>query len=264
MSFYRSCVSLPVSRDGRTHPRSRPACTDGLALTSMRTGTSTTREYQRHHAQRYADGIARPVSKPPPPPSPPRLRRDQVALAVPLAEAPWAPWAVDEEEPPWQTHRPPPKRGAVVRPTRRRVPVPVGSGPAGRPRGPPHPRLAGGQMRRPPPRPFGLAAWYPLATAPECAPPPNALSAVPREGAVRVDGRRRGRMQAHRRRPTQSVPACGVGSAPRCRPGSVRAGEPRMRRPVDPGAPAQPVVPVNTQRLHRVVAKLLRGAAGSA
>ena len=45
------------------------------AATSMRTGTSTTREYQRHHAQRYADGIARPVSKPPPPPSPPRLRR---------------------------------------------------------------------------------------------------------------------------------------------------------------------------------------------
>ena len=39
------------------------------------TGTSTTREYQRHHAQRYADGIAQPVSKPPPPPSPPRLRR---------------------------------------------------------------------------------------------------------------------------------------------------------------------------------------------
>ena len=48
------------------------------AATSMRTGTSTTREYQRHHAQRYADGIARPVSKPPlppSPPSPPRLRR---------------------------------------------------------------------------------------------------------------------------------------------------------------------------------------------
>ena len=45
------------------------------AATSNRTGTSTTREYQRHHAQRYADGIARPVSKPPPPPSPPRLRR---------------------------------------------------------------------------------------------------------------------------------------------------------------------------------------------
>ena len=45
------------------------------AATSMRTGTSTTREYQRDHAQRYADGIARPVSKPPPPPSPPRLRR---------------------------------------------------------------------------------------------------------------------------------------------------------------------------------------------
>ena len=45
------------------------------AATSMRNGTSTTREYQRHHAQRYADEIARPVSKPPPPPSPPRLRR---------------------------------------------------------------------------------------------------------------------------------------------------------------------------------------------
>ena len=33
------------------------------------------REYQRNHAQRYADGIASPVSEPPPPPSPPRLRR---------------------------------------------------------------------------------------------------------------------------------------------------------------------------------------------
>ena len=33
------------------------------------------REYQRNHAQRYADGIAPPVSEPPPPPSPPRLRR---------------------------------------------------------------------------------------------------------------------------------------------------------------------------------------------
>ena len=50
----------------------------------------------RHHAQRYADGIGRPVSKPPPPPSPPRPSTGQVALAVPLAEAPWA---VDEEEP---------------------------------------------------------------------------------------------------------------------------------------------------------------------
>ena len=45
------------------------------AATSMRTGTSTMREYQRHHAQRYADRMARPVSKPPPPPSPPHLRR---------------------------------------------------------------------------------------------------------------------------------------------------------------------------------------------
>ena len=46
------------------------------AATSMRTGTSTTRGVPAgHHAQRYADGIARPVSKPPPPPSPPRLRR---------------------------------------------------------------------------------------------------------------------------------------------------------------------------------------------
>ena len=66
------------------------------AATSMRTGTSTTREYQRHHAQRYADGIARPVSKPPPPPLPTTPSTGQVALAVPLAEAPWA---ADEEEP---------------------------------------------------------------------------------------------------------------------------------------------------------------------
>ena len=62
----------------------------------MRTGTSTTREYQRHHAQRYADRIARPVSKPPPPPAPATPSTGQVALAVPLAEAPRA---VDEEEP---------------------------------------------------------------------------------------------------------------------------------------------------------------------
>ena len=33
------------------------------------------REYERNHAQRYADGIAPPVSKPPPSPSSPRLRR---------------------------------------------------------------------------------------------------------------------------------------------------------------------------------------------
>lgn len=33
------------------------------------------REYQRNHAQRYADGIAAPVNGPPPPPSSPRLRR---------------------------------------------------------------------------------------------------------------------------------------------------------------------------------------------
>ena len=33
------------------------------------------REYERNHAQRYADGIAPPVSEPPPSPSPPRLRR---------------------------------------------------------------------------------------------------------------------------------------------------------------------------------------------
>jgi hypothetical protein len=33
------------------------------------------REYERNHAQRYADGTAPPVSEPPPPPSPPRLRR---------------------------------------------------------------------------------------------------------------------------------------------------------------------------------------------
>ena len=43
------------------------------AATSMRTGTSTTREYQRNHARRYADGTAPPVSEPPPPPSPPPL-----------------------------------------------------------------------------------------------------------------------------------------------------------------------------------------------
>ena len=66
------------------------------AATSMRTGTSTTREYQRHHAQRYADGIARPVSKPPPAALPTTPSTGQVALAVPLAEAPWA---ADEEEP---------------------------------------------------------------------------------------------------------------------------------------------------------------------
>ena len=33
------------------------------------------REYERNHAQRYADRTAPPVSEPPPPPSPPRLRR---------------------------------------------------------------------------------------------------------------------------------------------------------------------------------------------
>ena len=33
------------------------------------------REYERNHAQRYADGIAPPVTEPPPPPSSPRLRR---------------------------------------------------------------------------------------------------------------------------------------------------------------------------------------------
>ena len=33
------------------------------------------REYERNHAQRYADGTAPQVSEPPPPPSPPRLRR---------------------------------------------------------------------------------------------------------------------------------------------------------------------------------------------
>ena len=33
------------------------------------------REYERNHAQRYADGIAPPLTEPPPPPSPPRLRR---------------------------------------------------------------------------------------------------------------------------------------------------------------------------------------------
>ena len=33
------------------------------------------REYERNHAQRYADGIAPPVSEPPPSPSSPRLRR---------------------------------------------------------------------------------------------------------------------------------------------------------------------------------------------
>ena len=33
------------------------------------------REYERNHAQRYADGIAPPVTEPPPPPTSPRLRR---------------------------------------------------------------------------------------------------------------------------------------------------------------------------------------------
>ena len=33
------------------------------------------REYERNHAQRYADGIAPPVSEPPPSPASPRLRR---------------------------------------------------------------------------------------------------------------------------------------------------------------------------------------------
>ena len=33
------------------------------------------REYERNHAQRYAGGIAPPVTEPPPPPSSPRLRR---------------------------------------------------------------------------------------------------------------------------------------------------------------------------------------------
>ena len=33
------------------------------------------REYERNHAQRYAEGTAPPVSEPPPPPSPPQLRR---------------------------------------------------------------------------------------------------------------------------------------------------------------------------------------------
>ena len=46
------------------------------AATSMRTGDfHDTGVPAGHHAQRYADGIAQPVSKPPPPPSPPRLRR---------------------------------------------------------------------------------------------------------------------------------------------------------------------------------------------
>ena len=33
------------------------------------------REYERNHAQRYAERTAPPVSEPPPPPAPPRLRR---------------------------------------------------------------------------------------------------------------------------------------------------------------------------------------------
>ena len=46
-------VALGWSRGGSEAPgATKPAAT------SMRTGTSTTREYQRHHAQRYADGIA--------------------------------------------------------------------------------------------------------------------------------------------------------------------------------------------------------------
>ena len=52
------------------------------AATSMRTGTSTTREYQRHHAQRYADGIARPVSKRVDTPAGPQLLRSDLPPAT--------------------------------------------------------------------------------------------------------------------------------------------------------------------------------------
>ena len=51
------------------------------------------REYERNHAQRYADGIAPPVvppvTEPPPSRSSPPPPTGQVALAVPLSEAPW-------------------------------------------------------------------------------------------------------------------------------------------------------------------------------
>ena len=54
------------------------------------------REYERNHAQRYAARTAPPVSEPPPPPLSTTPSTRQVALAMPLPEAPWA---VDEEEP---------------------------------------------------------------------------------------------------------------------------------------------------------------------
>ena len=67
----------------RSQPR--PRCVMGLPRRGSTSGTTPSDTLME---------IARPVSKPP---SPPRLRRgSQVALAVPLAEAPWA---VDEEEP---------------------------------------------------------------------------------------------------------------------------------------------------------------------
>ena len=56
------------------------------------------REYQRNHAQRYADGIAPPVTEPPPSPSSPRPDGSS-SLAVPLAAPPGPPQAADEEEP---------------------------------------------------------------------------------------------------------------------------------------------------------------------
>ena len=69
----------------RSQPR--PRCVLGLPRRGSTSGTT---------AQRYADGIARPVSKPPPAALPTTPSTGQVALAVPLAEAPRA---VDEEEP---------------------------------------------------------------------------------------------------------------------------------------------------------------------
>ena len=76
-SLFHPCAGLdpPGGQLGWSRGGSEAPGATKPAATSMRTGTSTTWEYQRHHAQRYADGIAHPVSKPPPPPSPPRLRR---------------------------------------------------------------------------------------------------------------------------------------------------------------------------------------------
>ena len=56
---------VPRTRRPATPPADAPLAED----------LSRHREYERNHAQRYADGIAPPVSEPPPSPSSPRLRR---------------------------------------------------------------------------------------------------------------------------------------------------------------------------------------------